>query len=120
MFFINERKRNSIVDLGVRNMGAVQEKNTDQPIIIVNEIPREVASIFLAVKTGDRARLQTFLASAVVQYRNAINEPEMGDLEVLVRMQSDFARRNMFATRAQREVLATRVSELSMQRKLEK
>jgi hypothetical protein len=90
------------------------------PAIVVNEIPREVASIFLGVKTDDHARLQIFLASAVVQYRAAIAEPEMGDLEVLVRMQSDFARRNMFTTRTQREVLATRVSELSMQRKLEK
>jgi hypothetical protein len=101
-------------------MGAAQEKNADQPSIVVNEIPREVASIFLGVKTDDRARLQIFLASAVVQYRAAIGEPEMGDLEVLVRMQSDFARRNMFTTRTQREVLATRVSELSMPRKLEK
>lgn len=101
-------------------MGAAQEKNTDQPSIAVNEIPREVASIFLGVKTDDHARLQIFLASAVVQYRAAIGEPKMGDLEVLVRMQSDFARRNMFTTRTQREVLATRVSELSMQRKLEK
>lgn len=101
-------------------MGAAQEKNADQPSIVVNKIPREVASIFLGVKTDDRARLQTFLASAVVQYRAAIGEPEMGDLEVLVRMQSDFARRNIFTTRMQREVLATRVSELSMPRKLEK
>lgn len=87
------------------------------PAIVVNEIPREVASIFLSVKTDDRVRLQTFLASAVIQYRAAIGEPDMGDLEILVRMQSDFARRNMFTTRAQREVLATRVSELSMERK---